>query len=164
VLFYHILSTPPLYQRLMAELETAIPDPSSHPSWSELEQLPYLISLPAFQDLRCPLLTLLHSACIQEGLRLSYGSSMRNQRVSPDGPMIYRPSPGVSTEKSEYVIPQGTPVGMTSVLVHHNEAIFPHSKTFNPDRWLNERGQRDRSKDKYICSFGRGTRQCLGIK
>jgi cytochrome P450 len=78
--------------------------------------------------------------------------------------MIYRPSKEVSASKSEYVIPQGTPVGMTSVLVHHNEKLFPHSKEFDPTRWLDAEGKRDRSREKYILSFSRGSRQCIGIK
>ncbi|KAI0550319.1 putative cytochrome P450 [Xylaria curta] len=145
VILFYILQKKPIFRRLIAELETAIPDPRSRPTCSELEQLPYL------------------SACISEGLRLSYGVSTRLQRTSPNGPIVYRPSNEYPASKSEYIIPQGTPVGMTSVLVHHNERIFPHSKEFDPTRWLDGKGKRDRSRDKYILSFSRGSRQCIGI-
>lgn len=56
------------------------------------------------------------------------------------------------------VIPPGTPVGMTSVLMHHDESIFPDSKSFLPERWLD-----NPQLDKYLVSFSKGSRQCLGI-
>ncbi|KAI0448951.1 cytochrome P450 [Xylaria acuta] len=77
--------------------------------------------------------------------------------------MVYRPSNEISASKSEYVIPEGTPVGMTSVLVHHNDKIFPRSKEFDPNRWPGSEGKRNRSREKYILSFSRGCRQCIGI-
>ncbi|KAI1818677.1 putative cytochrome P450 [Poronia punctata] len=145
VILFYILRDRTVYKNLMTELEAAIPDPTSHPSCNELEKLPYL------------------SACISEGLRLSYGVSTRLQRVSPDGPMVYQPASDVSAPKSEYVIPRGTPVGMSSTLIHHDEKLFPHSKEFDPTRWLDAQGRRDRSREKYILSFSRGSRQCIGI-
>ncbi|KAI2628686.1 putative cytochrome P450 [Hypoxylon sp. NC1633] len=145
VIFFYVLNDRSIYEALMEELERAIPDSASRPSCNDLEKLPYL------------------SACISEGLRLSYGVSTRLQRVSPDGPMLYHPFDGVTASKSEYVIPQGTPVGMTSVLVHHNPKLFPRSDEFDPKRWLNDKGERDRTLEKYILSFSRGSRQCIGI-
>ncbi len=49
VAFYYILADPTIHKRLREELETAIPDPSVIPSWSQLQRLPYL------------------SACVEEG-------------------------------------------------------------------------------------------------
>ncbi|KAI1416450.1 putative cytochrome P450 [Hypoxylon sp. FL1857] len=98
-----------------------------------------------------------------EGLRLSYGVCSRLQRISPDSPLTYRPSDMVDASRSEYVIPRGTPVGMTSVLVHHNPKIFPRSSDFDPRRWLDARGRIDRTLEKYLISFSRGSRQCVGI-
>ncbi|KAI6091573.1 putative cytochrome P450 [Hypoxylon rubiginosum] len=140
VIFFYVLNDRNVYDTLMKELEHALPDPASRPSCSDLEKLPYLISL-----------------------RLSYGVSTRLQRVSPDGPMLYRPSDAVSATKLEYVIPRGVPVGMTSVLVHHNPKLFPRSTEFDPKRWLDSEGKRDRSLEKYILSFSKGSRQCVGI-
>ncbi|KAI1812199.1 putative cytochrome P450 [Poronia punctata] len=104
-------------------------------------------------------------ACISEALRLSYGVSSRSPRISPDEPLVYRPSSKipVPAEKSEYVIPKGTPISLTSYILHHNEVAFPQSKIFDPNRWLDERGQRDRTGEKYMFPFSRGTRQCLGM-
>lgn len=91
------------------------------------------------------------SACIQESLRFNYGISSRLARISPNEDTKYK----------EYSIPAGTPVGMTSVFTHHNEDIFPNSYSFLPERWLGDGG---RALDKYMLSFSRGSRACIGIK
>ncbi|KAI0382249.1 putative cytochrome P450 [Hypomontagnella monticulosa] len=141
VLFFYVLNNRDMYEKLMAELAGAIPDATSRPAYNDLEKLPYLI-----------------------GLRLSYGVCSRLQRISPDGPMVYRPSDAVDASKSEYIIPRGTPVGMTSVLIHNNPDLFPRPLAFDPKRWLDAEGQRDRTLEKYIMSFSRGSRRCIGIK
>ncbi len=47
---------------------------------------------------------------------------------------------------------------MTSYLVHHNKTIFPSSHEYVPQRWLD-----NPRLDKYLVSFSKGTRQCVGI-
>lgn len=47
---------------------------------------------------------------------------------------------------------------MTSVLMHHDESIFPKSKEFKPERWIG-----DPLLDRYMVSFTKGSRQCLGM-
>lgn len=49
---------------------------------------------------------------------------------------------------------------MSSVQIHHNEAIFPNSKNFEPERWLDGK---NKAGEKYMVSFTAGSRQCLGI-
>ncbi|CZR53570.1 related to cytochrome P450 [Phialocephala subalpina] len=93
---FHITNTPHIYARLHQELVTAFPDKATIPSLQELERLPYL------------------KACIQESLRLSYGLSARNPRMHEK-----------ELRYGEWVIPQGTVVGMSIVDVHHDEEIFP---------------------------------------
>lgn len=51
---------------------------------------------------------------------------------------------------------------MSIVLLHHNESIFPQSHTFLPERWLAQ--SQGKRLDKYMVSFGRGSRQCLGME
>jgi len=53
---------------------------------------------------------------------------------------------------------------MTSVLIHHNEEIFPESYKFKPERWLEKRPEGAPSLDRYLVSFSKGSRQCLGMK
>ncbi|RFU29652.1 hypothetical protein B7463_g6694, partial [Scytalidium lignicola] len=90
------------------------------------------------------------TAVIKEGLRLSYGATSRLPRVAPDTPLAYE----------DWVIPPGTPVSMMIPLTHHYETIFPDSYSFKPSRWLDDATGH---LDKYLVSFSRGSRACLGI-
>ena len=47
---------------------------------------------------------------------------------------------------------------------HQDEHIFSSSQTFNPERWLNNSQQaEERRLLRYLVSFSKGTRMCLGI-
>ncbi|KAL9032134.1 MAG: hypothetical protein Q9180_006680, partial [Flavoplaca navasiana] len=130
---YHLLANPDMLAKLREALEQTIPDSNSLPSLTQLEAIPYLY------------------ACIQEGLRLAYGTSNRLSRVSRT-PIKYR----------DWEIPAGVPIGMTTIFMHDDESIFPDHKAFCPERWLGKRKDGVRL-EKYLTSFGRGTRQCLGV-
>ena len=133
---YHLLSSPKILRKLKAELESAIPDANSEAPLPKLEKLPYL------------------GAVVQEAIRLSYGVSSRMQRISPDKPLHFTDKGA----RKQWMIPPNTPVGMTSVLIHHDESIFPDSYTFLPERWIE-----NPRLDRYMVSFSKGSRQCLGI-
>jgi cytochrome P450 len=65
----------------------------------------------------------------------------------------------------DYLIPAGTPVSMTSVDVHHDERIYPNSRSFIPERWLdNPKTENGSNLNRYFVAFGKGARSCLGIK
>ncbi len=132
---YHILANPEILQKLKTELESAIPNPEDMIPLQQLEQLPHL------------------SAIVTEGLRLSYGNSHRNQRVSPHAPLIFR----------NWVIPAGTPVSMSIMDLHDNAELFPEPDQFQPQRWLEGGKGKEERLDKYIVNFGRGSRSCLGM-
>ena len=51
-----------------------------------------------------------------------------------------------------------TPVSMTSTLIHQNPMIFPSPHEFRPERWLE-----NPRLDRYLVSFSKGSRQCLGM-
>lgn len=132
---YYLLANPHILTRLKLELKAAIPDPDIFISLSILERIPYLVAIG------------------QEALRLSYGVSTRLQRMAPD-PMVF-----VDPQtKKKWIIPPNTPCGMTSVFVHHDESVFPNSKSFIPERWI-----QDPRLNRYLVAFSKGTRQCLGI-
>lgn len=138
---FHIIDNPKKLQKLKEELRTAMPDPQAHTPLTSLEKLPYF------------------SAVINEGLRLSYGISSRNARIAYT-PMTYK----------EWVIPARTPVSMSAPLTHHIESIFPDSHSFIPERWLDSDGVKfggrttdGRQLEKFLMTFGRGGRQCVGI-
>lgn len=127
-----------ILQRLKEELYDAIPEIS----------MAHKIPLPVFETL--PYL----NAVIKESLRLTYGVSGRLQRISPDTPISFNDG------KREWFIPPGTPVSMTSVQIHHDERFFPDSWEFKPERWL---GHKNEKLEKYLVSFTKGSRQCLGM-
>jgi cytochrome P450 len=95
---------------------------------------------------RLPYLT----AVLKEGLRLGYGATARSARVAPD----------TSLKCGGWIIPAGTPVSMTIPITHHDESIFPNADAFNPNRWLGDDAHR---LDKYLVSFSKGSRSCIGI-
>ncbi|KAG8169190.1 hypothetical protein KVR01_001939 [Diaporthe batatas] len=105
-------------------------------TWQVLEKLPYL------------------SGVVMEGLRLSYGVSGRTPRIATQEELVFKGK----------AIPKGWAIGMSSAVMHHNEDIFPDSGSFLPDRWIDSRGNKRCDLEKYILSFSRGSRQCLGIQ
>ncbi|KAI1978936.1 hypothetical protein LOZ54_006196 [Ophidiomyces ophidiicola] len=132
VTMFHVFSNPETLRRLQRELQELEPDLDAVTNLCDLEKLPYL------------------SSCILEGLRLSYGVSTRLQRKS-----------NTAIQYKEFSIPPGTAVGMTSVLQHHDEHIFPNSHDFLPERWLDP-VERKRL-DKYLVTFSKGSRRCIGM-
>ncbi|KAK2734149.1 hypothetical protein FQN57_001864 [Myotisia sp. PD_48] len=133
VITFHILSNPNQLRTLQNELRGLEPDLEVALDLCALEKLPYL------------------SSVVLEGLRLSYGVSTRLLRKSPEEPMIYK----------DYVIPTGVSVGMSSVLMHHHEQIFPESHKFLPERWLDL--EERKHLEKYMVSFSSGSRRCIGM-
>ncbi|KAK4695743.1 hypothetical protein P7C71_g2073, partial [Lecanoromycetidae sp. Uapishka_2] len=107
---FYIMSNPTIHQRLSAEITDVMSTTGDRPTWTQLEQLPYL------------------TAVITEGLRIGYGISHRLQRLFPDTIVQY----------NGYAIPTMTPISMTSVLIHDNTDLFPNPRTFNPDRFLKQ--------------------------
>jgi cytochrome P450 len=134
VAVFYLLSQPETLTKLKAELATAMESSTEPIGLAALEQLPYL------------------TGCVQESIRLSYGVSTRLQRIAPDETLVF------SDGKKDWYIPPGTPVGMTCALVHHDESVFPNSKQFLPERWIGHP-----YLDKYLLSFSKGTRQCIGV-
>jgi cytochrome P450 len=104
----NILDNPPVLQLLHEELQAAIPDVDNPPPLKDLEKLPYL------------------SACIEEALRLSYGTSQRFPRTA-DTSITYK----------DWTIPPHVTVSMDNYAVAHDEQIFPDSFAYKPSRWLN---------------------------
>lgn len=137
---YHLLTQPQIRARLVQALESAQVD-DRNLSWAALEQIPYLY------------------AVVNETLRLSYGISCRLARIARTETLAYRQKDG-----PEYIIPRGTPVGMSSYLTHHDEDIFLNSDEFLPGRWITARGERKTALEKYLVPFGKGSRICLGMK
>lgn len=151
VLTFYILTDKKVLNRLTTELKSAVDSPSQLPRWSTLEQLPYL------------------NAVIHEGLRLSYGVTQRLPRVPTQEDLLYDGSwtPVKSNSAPthiRYTIPRGYAVSMSNGIMHHNESVFPDSHIFSPERWLCQDGSRSKNLDRYLMSFNRGSRICLGMQ
>lgn len=132
-ILYYLYSDPDMLERLRNELDQATKEYGNEGNLtlSTLEKLPYLTGV------------------VREGLRLSPGLATRLARVAPDRDLFY----------DQWRIPAGIPVGMTVLLMHMNEDVYPQPKTFNPDRWSEEA----KRSDKTFAPFSRGTRICLGM-
>jgi cytochrome P450 len=131
LILFHVYSDDDILRRLREEIDSVSTQPSEL-TLKQLEQLPYL------------------TAVLTEGMRLSPAVSSRAARIT-DKELSYK----------EWRIPAGTPVGMTTLLMHTDENLFPDPMDFSPDRWMN-------SKNRGIASnfapFSRGTRICLGMQ
>jgi cytochrome P450 len=138
----YLLLQPDILKKLRAQLDPVNSDSSNVPSLQTLEKVPYMHAL------------------LLEGLRLTYGVASRLARAAPDEELYLRNESG----ELEYVIPRGTPIGMTSVLVHQNAKIFPDPEAFKPERWLDDDGKVRTDLQRYLLSFSKGSRQCLGMK
>lgn len=109
--------------------------------WTDLEQRPYLW------------------AVIHEALRLTPGVSHRSARIARTEDLVYKSKDG----RVQWIIPRGTPIGMTSVINHSNEELFPNPDEFIPERWIVD-GQPNHALEKLLISFGKGTRSCIGTQ
>ncbi|KAL4891682.1 cytochrome P450 [Aspergillus ambiguus] len=136
VITYRLLEQPLIYRRLMDDLQGLDPD---NLKWTELEKRSYLW------------------AVIHEALRMQPGVSHRSARIAPDEELIYSSQDG----NVEWIIPRGTPIGMTSMINHWNKELFPNPDSFNPDRWIIN-GQPNYKLQKMLISFSKGSRSCLG--
>ncbi|KAH7115315.1 cytochrome P450 [Dendryphion nanum] len=135
---YHILSNPHILTTLQSELCTLVQTTSPLPPLSSYSQLPYL------------------SAVLNEGLRLSHGTSHRLARVSPYEDL----------EFNDYSIPAGTPVSMTQMHIHLDPVLFPDPDSFMPERWIaGPQNSEDavRERKRYLVPFSKGARMCVGM-
>jgi cytochrome P450 len=134
VAVFYLLSQPETLKTLKEELAAAMEGSTEPISIAALEKLPYL------------------TGCVQESIRLSYGVSTRLQRIAPDETLVFKDG------KKDWYIAPGTPMSMTSSLVHHDESVFPDSRQFLPERWIG-----NPHLDRYLISFSKGSRICIGI-
>ncbi|KAI1122789.1 trichodiene oxygenase [Nemania abortiva] len=131
---YHIYSDPEVLRRLRAELtSTRQGERESKLVLSSLEQLPYL------------------TAVLLEGLRLGPATATRANRVASNRELFFRGRR----------IPAGTPLGMTTYMMHRDPDIYPDPEQFQPQRWLDL--QERRRLEKFYAPFSKGPRNCLGM-
>lgn len=132
MILYNVWSNPQILQRLRSELSSAQLD--SPPELRALEKLPYLTGV------------------LLEAMRLSPALATRLQRVAPDRDVVYK----------NWLIPVGTPIGITTLDIHMDEELYPEPKRFNPDRWTDPESRK--RAEKVYAPFSRGSRICLGMQ
>lgn len=52
---------------------------------------------------------------------------------------------------------------MSSYFVHMDPVVFPDPSRFRPERWI-EAAANKQHLNRFIVSFSRGSRNCLGMK
>lgn len=148
---YFLLRHPDKRRRLERELARAGVDPDGRDlAWARLEQIPYLYGV------------------VHEALRVGHGLSTRLARVARTEDLLYRSREGCggggAAGAFEYVVPRGTPIGMSAGLTHRDASVFPDPGAFRPERWITAQGERDTGLEKYLLSFSKGSRICLGMQ
>lgn len=135
---FYIIESPEVQAKLRKELMDAIPDIKAPDAFSyrKLEGLAYL------------------TGCVKEGIRLGTGVSGRNHRIWKTR-LPYR----------DWVIPAGTTVSMNHQDILRSEDVFPNADNMVPERWAGHAKAPDgNSLERYFVPFGKGDRQCLGMK
>lgn len=133
LILFHVYTNDGILRRLRKELASLPTHSSKANALKELEQLPYL------------------TAVLMEGMRLSPAVASRAARIT-DKDLFY----------NHWRIPAGTPVGMTTLLMHTDEKLYPNPMRFEPERWMDSTARRA-AASKYA-PFSRGTRICLGMQ
>lgn len=133
LILFHVYTNDAILGRLREEISSLTTESSEPLTLRQLEQLPCLTGV------------------LMEGLRLSPGVASRAARIT-DKDLAY----------NDWCIPAGTPVGMTTILIHTDQKLYPNPMSFNPDRWIDQ-GARTAAVSKFA-PFSRGTRICLGMQ
>lgn len=156
--WYNLLAHPETLNRLRGELleaDRSHPMTKPFPSWKDVCDLQYL------------------DACILEGVRLHPPFCLPLERVVPKGGMTI----------GQTFFPEGTVVGMSAYVVNRHKPTFGEdADTWNPDRWMVPKEQKQRREAAIMTvrhplskrcldsisgfltvrQFGAGRRVCLG--
>ncbi|OHX00767.1 cytochrome p450 [Colletotrichum incanum] len=131
---FYLLDNKSLVTKALAELSKVDHIPDEELTMKDLETLPFMTGI------------------VKEAIRLSYGPITRLPRVFTHETLQYK----------DHAIPPGTPVSQSTYFVHTNPKCFADPFTFNPDRWV-EAAKAGFPLERYLTSFTKGSRQCLGI-
>ncbi len=139
--FYFLLKNPSTLSKLRSELSSAHDsDRLTLPivTWSETQGLPYL------------------RAVVKEALRMHPALGLPMERVVPESGLQ------LDDEKRTF-LPPGTVVGINPWILHRDTRIFSDdAEEWNPDRWLDEDGEKVKHMEQHLLTFGAGKRTCLG--
>ena len=128
------MRSPTAYEKLTAEIDTAVADGklSIPVVYAEAIKLPYL------------------KACINEGMRLHPSVGLTMPRFVPDG--------GATFSGDHF--PKGYRIGVNPAVIQYDKDVFgPDAEISNPNRWIEGDAVR---MDKTMIRFGAGSRTCIG--
>ncbi|KAK2035482.1 cytochrome P450 [Colletotrichum zoysiae] len=131
---FQIARSARIKKRLVEALDAVVADAESLPSLVDLEGIEYL------------------NASVREAVRFAMAVPGRLPRLVPHGdtPLVV----------DGRVVPAGSVIGMSAYTMNFSKELWgDDAATFNPDRWLGERGK---ALDANMCSFSKGIRSCLG--
>ncbi|KAI1414440.1 cytochrome P450 [Hypoxylon sp. FL1857] len=136
--FWHALSAPKVYAKLIDEIETAVRDGTissqGNIQWTEAQNLPY------FQ------------ACLKESMRMRPAVGVNISR--------YVPPEGIEIEGRH--IPGGTRLALNGWVLHRDKATFGEDADYyRPERWL-EDPENAKVMERYMFQFGGGSHVCIG--
>ena len=145
---HFICTSPPILDRLLAEVNAAIEDGQiSRPviKDSEARQLPYL------------------QACIKEGLRVYPPVTGLMAKLVPEGGVV------IDVDGDERFVPGGTQISWNTWGIMRNQDIFgPDCEIYRPERWLQKDGsEKEQARvtkmtETVLLCFGYGRFGCLG--
>jgi benzoate 4-monooxygenase len=131
-LLYHCLTHPEVVAKLQNELDEAIPDIDTVPTFAAVRDLPYM------------------DAVIKETMRIHSTSSLGLPRMIP---------PGNGITLCGHHFPQGTVLSVPAYTIHHSKEIWgKDADEFRPERWEKVT---EEQKAAFI-PFSYGPRACVG--
>ncbi|KAF7556158.1 hypothetical protein G7Z17_g1634 [Cylindrodendrum hubeiense] len=128
---YYLLKHPDILKKLREEVDAVVDADEVVTPYDKVKHLPYL------------------QAVLNESLR-----------ISP--PVVFslpRKTPAEGYQISSEFIPGNTSVSISAYVAHRDEEVFPDAETFNPDRWLGDKG---RELQRGFIAFSAGARGCIG--
>ncbi|KAI0835183.1 cytochrome P450 [Hypoxylon sp. FL0890] len=136
--FWHALSAPKVYAKLIDEIETAAREGTissqGNIQWTEAQNLPY------FQ------------ACLKESMRMRPAVGVNISR--------YVPPEGIEIEGRH--LPGGIRLALNGWVLHRDKATFGEDADYyRPERWL-EDPEDAKVMERYMFQFGGGSHVCIG--
>ncbi|RYP41574.1 hypothetical protein DL767_000916 [Monosporascus sp. MG133] len=130
---YYMYRDPQILQRVRMEVDSA--SLPARPNLHEVQKLPYL------------------QAVIKESLRVQPAAGVPLWREVPKGGAVV----------SGQFFPEGTNLGVSSWVAHHNQDIYGlDADEFRPSRWLEAAGTQATAMEQNLVPFGLGSRTCIG--
>ncbi|POR31153.1 Cytochrome P450 oxidoreductase [Tolypocladium paradoxum] len=130
VMFW-LLKNPMCLTKLREEVDSVLSPDEIIAPYEKVKHLPYL------------------RACLDESLRVTPPTTFGlPRRTPPEGVNIMGD-----------FIPGDTTVSMSAYVVHRDPNIFPDPESYNPERWLGDKGK---DLQPYFISFSAGARGCIG--